>query len=228
MSAVGNMNFHSDLKLKKKPPQSLSVEMIEDMIAPRTDDPQEVRRFKDQNQASIRAIYPDLQKASEIEFPVMIGGLFLRKITPDHTLNFGLASLRVVTDEFVNHMVDALQDQSANTIDNFSFHGIGTGSTNDPAVGDSALESELSTEYDPDNTRASDSQGEGSSANIYQAVGTNSVDASVGIEEHGLFNVQTPGDSGELLMDRHTFSVINLSAGESLESTYELTINSGG
>ena len=138
-------------------------------------------------------------------------------------LHYGLASVRVVTDVGVNFIVDAFQNLTE--LENMKFHGIGQGS-NAEAAGDVALDAELTTQYNPDNTRATGSTTEGASANIYRTVGTNTVDAAVGIEEHGIFD--QADTTGGVLLDRSVFAVINLGNGDSLQSTYDLTINSGG
>lgn len=135
----------------------------------------------------------------------------------------GLASLRVVTNAGVNYIVDAFQNLVE--LENFKYHGIGTGTTEESAS-DTALVSELSTQYDPDNTRATGSLTEGSSANIFRTVGTNTVDAAVAITEHGIFTQAATG--GGTLLDRSVFSVVNLAAGDSLQTTYDLTVQAGG
>ena len=63
-------------------------------------------------------------------------------------------------------------------------------------------------------------------ANILQTIGTNTVDGAITVEEHGLFSQAATG--GGTLWDRTTFAVINLAIGDSLQSTYEATLNSGG
>ena len=131
--------------------------------------------------------------------------------------------MRVVTTVGVNAIVDAFQNTFE--LETFNFHGIGTGATAE-AIGDTALVTELTTEYSTDNTRATGVQGEGASANIYQTVGTNTVDAAVGIQEHGIFTQAATG--GGTLLDRTVFATVNLANGDSLESTYELTVAAGG
>ena len=138
-------------------------------------------------------------------------------------IRYGMASLRVVTTAGVNFIVDAFQNTVE--VENLKFHGIGTG-TNAEAVGDTALQTELTTQYNPDNTRATGSTTEGASANIYRTVGTNPVDATVAITEHGIFSQAATG--GGTLLDRSVFSVINLVSGDSIQSTYDLTFSSGG
>ncbi len=137
--------------------------------------------------------------------------------------DYGLASLRVVTTAGVNFIVDAFQNSVE--VENLKFHGIGTG-TNAEASGDTALQTELTTQYNPDNTRATGSTTEGGSANVYRTVGTNTVDASAAVTEHGIFSQAATG--GGTLLDRSVFSVINLANGDSIQATYDLTFSAGG
>ncbi|MEE8476891.1 MAG: hypothetical protein V3S19_00895, partial [Gemmatimonadales bacterium] len=82
---------------------------------------------------------------------------------------YGLVSRRVITTVGVGFLVDAFQDIVE--IELMNFHGIGLGSTG-PVVGDTDIETELTTQYNPDNTRATGVQSE-AAANIYRTVGTN-------------------------------------------------------
>jgi len=109
---------------------------------------------------------------------------------------------------------------SCTPVQNFKFHGIGTGTTA-AAEGNTACETELTTQYNPDNTRATGSQ-TNNGANIYRTVGTNTVDASVAITE---FCLQSDVDVGEGTMwTRIVFAAVNLVSGDSLQTTYDLTI----
>ena len=142
-------------------------------------------------------------------------------------IDYGKVSTRVITTEAVNFMASAFADSGANDIGNFNFHALGTGSTA-AATGDGALGNEPNNLYrvggSASNNRASGTQS--SATNVYTTVGTNTINlASSAITEHGIFNAQT-GDV--VLLDRSVFSVINLSAGDSLETTYTLTLTAGG
>lgn len=141
------------------------------------------------------------------------------RLIEDH----GLVSEKVITNAGVNYLVDAWQNLVE--LENMKYHGLGTGSTAESAS-DTALVSELTTQYNPDNTRATGTLGEGASANILKTVATNTVDAAVTIEEHGLFNTATSGAG--TLWDRSLTGSKALSPGEGLESTYEMTASSGG
>lgn len=137
---------------------------------------------------------------------------------------FGLLSTRLVTDNGVAYIVDAFQNSVE--LENMKFHGYGTGTTNE-AQADSALVTELTTEYAVNSTRPTGTTTEGASANIYRTVATLSPDSggTLAITEHGVFSASSAG----VLLDRSKFAAINLVAGsDSLQTTYELTVSAGG
>lgn len=161
--------------------------------------------------------------ARALRLPHFYGQLYLTVLRADGRVEpLGLASLRVVTTAGVGFIVDAFQNLTE--LENLKFHGIGTG-TNAEAAGDTALQTEITTQYQTDNTRATGTTTE-SAANVYRTVGTNTVDASVAATEHGVLSQAATG--GGTLLDRSVFSVVNLANGDSLQSTYDLTVNSGG
>jgi hypothetical protein len=136
---------------------------------------------------------------------------------------YGVLSRRLITTVGVNFLVDAFQNLTE--IENFKFHGFGTGTTAE-AVGDTALVTELTTQYAVDNTRPTGSQTEGA-ANVYRTVGTLSPDSggTLAITEHGIFSANAAGT----LWDRSVFAAVNLVAGsDSLQVTHESTCASGG
>lgn len=137
--------------------------------------------------------------------------------------DYGIVGRKMVTDAGVNYIVDAFQNTTE--VENLKFHGIGTGTTAE-AASQTALVTELTTEYNPDNTRATGSTTEGATANIYRTVGTNTLDATPGaaLREHGVFSASSAGT----LLDRTLYSAITLSSGDALQSTYDLTLSSGG
>lgn len=139
--------------------------------------------------------------------------------------DIGEVSRRVVTTTGVNFIVDAFQNLVE--LENMKFHGIGSG-TGAEAVGNTGLTTEFTTQYNPDNTRATGTTVEGASANIYRTVGTNTVDASVTVNEHGIFDQAAVG--GGTMVDRSMFSgsPVSLTSGDSLQSTYDLTFSAGG
>lgn len=154
--------------------------------------------------------------------PVLYGVLSLVKIGPDGTrLDYGVASLQKVTTAGVNYIATRLVD--ANTsIGAFDFHGYGTGTTAESNA-DTALVTELTTQYATDSTRPTGTP-TNPSANVYQSVATLSPDTggTIAITEHGLFSATSAGT----LLDRSVFSAVNLVAGsDSLQTTYQLTIS---
>lgn len=133
---------------------------------------------------------------------------------------FGVVSRKVVTNNGVGFIVDAFQNLVE--VETMKYHGLGTG-TNAEAAADSALQTELTTEYNPNSTRATGTTTE-SASNAYRTVGTNTLDGAAAVTEHGVFSASSAG----VLLDRSVFSVVNLAASDSLESTYTLTFTAGG
>jgi hypothetical protein len=172
-----------------------------------------------------RLVLPTLRLAiaTGLRLPHVHGALWLTVIRRDgQVIPYGLASLRVVTNAGVAYLVDAMQNLVEP--ESLRYHGIGTGTAAE-AVTDTALGSELTTQYSPDNTRATGTLGE-AAANVYRTIGTNTVDAAVTITEHGIFSqAAVPGGT---LLDRSVFAGIALASGDSLQSTYDLTFNAGG
>ena len=137
-------------------------------------------------------------------------------------VDYGLVSLKVITNAGVAFLVDAWQNLVELEI--MKFHGIGTGGTAEAAT-ETALVTELTTQYNPDNTRATGSLTE-NAANVFRTVGTNTVDAAVSITEHGILSQAATG--GGTLWDRSLFTAIALANGDSLQSTYDMTATAGG
>lgn len=155
---------------------------------------------------------------------VLESALSLVLISPEGKReDFGVVSRKVVTTAGVGYLVDAWQNSVE--MENMKYHGIGTGNTAEDA-GDTALVTELTTEYNPNGTRATGSTTEGASANIFRSVGTNTPDSAVAIVEHGLFSSATGGAG--VLWNRSVFSVVNVGSGSSLQSQYDLTASAGG
>lgn len=183
-----------------------------------------VNRWRLRNQPHLYRGLRRVLLARALRLPHFYGQLSLVVIRANGDwCDLGLASMRVVTTAGVNFIVDAFQNLVELEI--LKYHGLGTG-TNAEAVGDTALQTELTTQYNPDSTRATGSLTEGASANIYRTVGTNTLDASAAVTEHGILSQAATG--GGTLLDRSVFSVINLASGDALQSTYDLTCSAGG
>jgi len=142
------------------------------------------------------------------------GRLFVTRIKPDGSReNLGLVCTKVVTDAGVAFIVDAFQNITE--VETFRYHGSGTGVT-----AESAAQTALVTEVE---TRATGTQLEGASANIYRTVGTVNYTATRAITEHGIFSASSVGT----MLDRSLFAAINVVNGDAIEFTYELTVPSG-
>jgi hypothetical protein len=153
-----------------------------------------------------------------------IGHLWLTVFHRDGTMqDLGLASCRVVTDTGVGYIVDSFQNLVEP--ENMRYHGLGTGSTAE-AANQTALITELTTQYSTSNTRPTGTLGEKSGdAKTYETTATITVSAGVAATEHGIFSQAATG--GGVMLDRSVFSVVNLASAESLAATYQITFPSG-
>ncbi len=122
---------------------------------------------------------------------------------------------RVVTDVFVNAIVDALQ--AAAYINTWKYHGSGTG-VGSEAAGDTTLGTPCAE------ARDTGSQEEGATANIYKSIATHTYAGTFAITEHGLFTAASAGT----LMDRTKFTAINVISGDKIEFTFTIQLSSGG
>ena len=145
------------------------------------------------------------------------GRLYVRHLPAvGPSVNYGLVSTHLVTTAFVNFMVDQLQTETSEWGD-FKYHDSGIGTT-------AANIADTDIETSDEEARATGTQTEGASANIYRSVGTISYTTTKAITEHGLFSTL----AAATLMDRHVFAALNVVNGDSIEFTYELTCSAGG
>lgn len=152
--------------------------------------------------------------------PTLVGRLEARLIKADgRIIDYGVLSYRLVTSAGVAFIVDDW-DNSATDITDFNYHASGTG-TGAEATGDTALGTEATTITD----RATGTKSQ-PSANILQSQATQSFTGSGAITEHGLFSVVT--ESSGVLYDRSVFAALNVANGDSIQWTYQGTINAGG
>jgi hypothetical protein len=154
------------------------------------------------------------------------GALFLTVFRGDGTvLPLGLASMRVVTTAGCTFIRDDFNAGSTD-ITTMKFHGFGTGTTAE-ATGDTALVTELTTQYATDSTRPTGSQTTNGTT-VYRTIATLTPDSggTIAVTEHGIFSASSSGT----LLDRSKFSAVNLdsTAGDSLQATYDFTITAGG
>jgi len=185
----------------------------------------EVNAWRRANRPHLARRLKRVQLARVLRLPTFYGALYLEKIHGNgERVPYGLASVAVVTTTGVGFIVDAFQNLVE--LEAMNFHGFGTGGAAE-AVGNTALTTELTTQYVSDNVRPTGTQSE-PSANVYRTVGTLDPDADVAITEHGIFSQAATG--GGVLLDRSLFSVINLvgATGDTLQATYDFTVTAGG
>lgn len=202
---------------------TLAPSHIKALTDPKRANTEEAADWRSDNCKRVKRQAKRLHLLERKGLPSIYGVLFMRKheAATDTWHDLGLASLRVVTNNGVGFIVDAFQNLVE--LENMKYHGIGTGATAE-AAGDSALVTELTTQLNPDSTRATGTTTE-SAANIYQTVATNTVDATVALREHGIFSQAATG--GGVLLDRSLYDAVNLVSGDSLQTDYRLTLTAG-
>lgn len=182
-----------------------------------------LRQYKEKNFSRVLVGIEKVRMAEMWGIATFIGSLGVTQLRHDgDVLDFGLVSTRVVTTAGVNFLVDALQGTVEPEI--LKYHGIGTG-VGGEVTGDTALGTEITTGLNPDNTRATGSLGEGASANVFRTIGTNTVDGSFAVTEHGLFSQAATG--GGTMLDRSVFAAVNLVSTDQIQTTYDFTITAG-
>lgn len=211
-------------------------ERVRDILAhglPQKGLPDEVNAWRTRNLPYLWKGLRRILAAKAFDVPTLYGAVWLDVMRADGThVPYGLGSLRVVTEAGVTALVAAW---SAGTQANqaamaaFRYHGIGTSGAGE-AASNTTLGAELTTQLNPDSTRATGNNtaviSTGSVANILRSVATVAVDATAAVTEHGLFNQEATG--GGTLWDRSTFSAVNLSSGDSIQFTYDATFAPGG
>lgn len=209
--------------IKCPPLRDLTLNEIKFYGMPHNNLAENVADWRSDNYHNFMRGFEKVRVALEKDIPHFYGRLWIKHIKSDgEIIDYGLVSMRVVTSVGVNFIVDAFQNTVE--LESMKYHGLGTNNAAE-AVGDTALGTELTTQYNPDNTRATGSTTEGSSANIYRTIGTNAVDASVSIVEHGIFSQAATG--GGTLLDRSVFATVSMGSGDSLQTTYDLTFTAG-
>lgn len=213
------------------PCRELTLAEIDWYGGPQRGLPPEVNAWRKANRPNLARGLRKIIPARLLKIPHFYGQLFLTHIRAGgERVDLGLASLRLVTTVGVKYICDDF-NAGANDVANMKFHGIGTG-TNAEAVGDTILQTEITTQYSTDNVRPTGTQASAtvSTNATYTTVGTVTVDASVAATEHGIFSQAATGaaSAANTLLDRSVFSVVNLASGDSLQATYVLTCNSGG
>ena len=156
--------------------------------------------------------------------PMMTAELAIRlRKASGEWIDYGVVGYRVVTDAAVAYIVDDW-DGGANVIDNFNYHGCGTGVAGENQT-DTALGTECTTALNPDSVRATGTKSQ-PTANQMRTVGTPTFDAGAAVTEHGIFTQAATG--GGTLLDRSVFAAINVVSGDSIQFTYTLTLSANG
>ena len=222
------------LKEEKVPIRKLSLKEVLSYSMPHKGLKREVWQWRMKNAKHFLSELWKLQlmkAASKVSgYPFMYGSLWVMKydgVTGEQFF-YGLACLRLVTNAGRDEVVDEFDAATAAGFDltSFNFHGIGTGVTG-PAVGDTALQTELTTEYNPNSTRATGTQSQPTS-DVYRTDGTNTLDSGTpAVTEAGTLSQAATG--GGTLLDRFTFAAINLvgTNGDGLRTIINLTLPSG-
>jgi hypothetical protein len=206
------------------PARELSIEEIIRFGLPQAGLPQEVNQWRRRNAPNLWRGARRVLLARALGLPHFYGQLSLVLSRADgEVLDLGLASLRVVTTTGVGFIVDAFQNLVE--LENMKFHGLGTG-TNAEASSDTALQTELTTEYNPDNTRATGTLTEGAAANVFRTVATNTIDSGTpNVTEHGVLSQAATG--GGVLLDRSKFTAMGMAGGDGLQTQYDFTAVAG-
>lgn len=211
------------LRLFQAWPDATKLKSVIKHGLPRPGLSREVNVWRIKNLPNLIRGYRRVLMAQLFGIQAVVGSLYLSKTTLQGRVDYGLASMRVVTTAGAAFLVDALQGTVEPEI--LKYHGFGTGS-NAEAVGDTALHTELTTQYETDSTRPTGSLTEGASSVVFRTVGSLDPDAAVAITEHGIFSQAATG--GGTLLDRSLFTAVNVAAsGDSLQATYDFTITAG-
>lgn len=229
--AIGDLNPSGALGLRvfRNPPtdRELTLAEIRRWGLPQRGLADEVNAWRRSNRLNLWRGARRVLAARALRLPHFYGSLFLRLTRGDgEVVDLGLASMRVVTTVGVKFICDDF-NAGGTEISNMKFHGFGTG-TNAEAAADTALQTELTTQYAVDSTRPTGSQASATASPnaTYTTVATLSPDSggTIAVTEHGIFSAS----SSTTLLDRSVFSAVNLvAASDSLQATYVLTLNSG-
>jgi hypothetical protein len=131
--------------------------------------------------------------------------------------DYGVVSVREITQAFTKRLVDGLCD-SAVSMSCFNQHKMGAGSTLETDTHTALISGQEGSQS------GNATQTHGASSSIYQSVGTITAGSAYGCREHGVFNASTGG----VLLDRSLVTNIDLNTDDIVTWTYSLTCNFGG
>lgn len=132
--------------------------------------------------------------------------------------DFGVLGRHLVTTAGKTFLASAFANSVEPEVMKYAGFGTGTAAA---VVGDTALQTELTTQYATDNTRPTGSQS--TTGATYTTIATLAPDAAVAVTEWGLFSQAS--NAGGTLFDRQVFAAVNLGTSDTLAVTYVLTIS---
>lgn len=230
---LADSNRNDDLFPARAWPTDLDRGTAKRLVLPSRHEVAEVNEYRARNLGNVARGYCRTRAARALGVPHAYGVLYgrvIRRSGPSdqvEVVDLGVLSMRLVTTAGATKIVDFLRANDTTTGQNFRYHGFGTGGTAE-ATGDTTLVTELTTQYASDNTRPTGTQ-TNNGATVYRTVATLSPDTggTIAITEHGIFSQAATG--GGTLLDRSLFAAVNLVAGsDSLQVTYDFTVNAGG
>jgi hypothetical protein len=137
-------------------------------------------------------------------------------------IDLGMVSARKVTKVGVTYLCNAWKNADS-TLGAFKYAGCGTG-VNAESNTDTTLQTECTAILNPASTRATCAMSvTGTDNNVLNAIGTLTFQGAGAITEHGLLSQAATG--GGTLFDRSVFAAINVASGDSIQFTYQLTVN---
>lgn len=138
--------------------------------------------------------------------------------------DYGVTSRRVVTDAFVALVVDACDTGASPALDLFNFTGYGSGTTAEAAT-QTALTTEFTTQYATNSTRPTATVTQPTASQL-RLVTTFAPDESATVEECAPFTSATVAAGS--MMDRSLTGTQTMISGDTLATTYTLSLTSGG
>lgn len=202
---------------------------------PRAGQSREVREWKTRQAneflSGLRGVKAAAKVARKYGLMAPYGMLWLQRIRANgEETDYGLVSTKIITTDGVDYIANNFCATASYLVANYNFHGIGTGATA-AAVGDRALQTELTTQYLTDNTRPASSSRVKGATGVATIVGTVTVDAAVSATEWGLFTQAATGAQSQpanSMLDRVVYGVVTLASGDSIQATFTLTFPNGG
>jgi hypothetical protein len=162
----------------------------------------------------MRGFRAELLRLSKVGFIGTLRGVYIPGDGNGAQTDLGVLSRRVVTDIGAQFVVDALQNLVE--METINYHQSGTDNT-----AEDVSDTDLGTAV---GSRTAGTQSEPSST-VYQSQATINYTSTLTITEHGIFWASSGAST---LFDRSVFTGVPVNNGDSIQFTYQLTVNSGG